>query len=374
MIDLTRLLPGPFATMLLGDMGAEVIKVEDPRGGDYARYYPPMVGGSSAFFQSVNRNKRFVTLNLKEERGRVLLERLLEGADVLMESFRPGVMERLGLGPETLRDRYPGLVIASITGYGQDGPRREEAGHDLNYLAVSGVLGLNGPAGQGPSVPGFQLADLAGGALFAALGVMSALYRRGVTGEGAHLDISMTEGALSFLLPTVARHEAGESEERGRGFLTGGLPCYRVYRTADDRSLAVGALEPKFWDPFVEAIGLGELKGRGVVSGAEADEVAERLQGVVAEKTLEEWRGVLSSLDVCVEPVLSLDEVLEEEVHRAREVFFELNGVKQVRTPVTPRGGEHRAAGGQGADNAAVYGEVGVAEEELAELRAAGVI
>jgi alpha-methylacyl-CoA racemase len=373
-IDLTRLLPGPFATMLLGDLGADVIKVEDPGVGDYARYYPPMVGSQSAFFQSVNRNKRFVTLNLKTEAGQGLLHELLASADVLMESFRPGVISRLGFDPQELGERYPGLIIASISGYGQTGPRSQDAGHDLNYLALSGVLGLNGPARSGPSVPGFQLADLAGGALYAALGVTSALVRRGRTGEGAHLDISMTEGALSFMIPTVARHGAGEVEVRGEGFLTGGLPCYRVYRTADDRYLAVGALEPKFWDVFVEAIGLGELKGKGLVTGEEEGGVARTLQRVLMEKPMAHWEALLSELDVCVEPVRTLEETLADELHRARKVFFELQGVRQVCTPLTPRDADHRPAGEPGRDNVEVFGELGIDADRIEALRASGVV
>lgn len=354
-VDLTRLLPGPFATMLLGDMGADVIKVEDPMGGDYARYYPPMVGDSSAFFQSVNRNKRFVTVDLKAEEGREKLARLLESADVLIESFRPGVLERLGFALSDLRENYPELIVCSISGYGQTGPKRDAAGHDANYLALSGVLGLNGRRNEPPNLPGFQLADIAGGALYAALGITSALYRRTRTGQGAHLDISMTEGALSFMIPTIARHGAGEREERGDGMLTGGLPAYRVYETSDGRHLAVGALEPKFWDPFVEAIGAPHLKGRGLLSGEEGQKVVDELQEIIGGSSFEEWSSKLEGLDVCVEPILDLDEVLESELHRARQVFFELQGVRQVRSPVTPVDKKHRPAAQPGAHNDEVW-------------------
>lgn len=355
-IDLTRLLPGPFATMLLADMGAEVIKVEDPGPGDYARYFPPIVGSSSAFFQSLNRNKRSVTLDLKDKRDQARLKTLLAGADVLIESFRPGVMARLGLDPKKLRQEFPRLVICSITGYGQTGPLKERAGHDANFLAYAGILAMNGPADAGPTLPGFQLADIAGGALYGALGITSALLRRYRTEQGAHLDISMTEGALSFMIPTIARQRAGEVEERGQGMLTGGLPGYRIYQTADGRYLAVAALEPKFWDPFVEAIGAPDLKGKGVLTGEAGQEVARQLARIIGGRTFQNWSELLKNLDVCVEPIWSLDEILESELHRARQIFFELNGVTHLRTPLTPVDMKHEPAPEKGAHNDEIFG------------------
>ncbi len=373
-VDLSRLLPGPFATLLLADMGAQVIKVEDPMRGDYARYYPPMVGTSSAFFQSLNRNKYGVTLNLKTPRGQQLLRRLLEDADVLIESFRPGVLSRLGFEIDELRHDFPELVICSITGYGQTGPKRDHAGHDANYLALAGVLDRNGRRDKPPHLPGFQLADIAGGSLYAALGITSALYRREQSGQGTHLDISMTEGALSFLIPAIARHAAGDEDERGAAMLSGGLPSYRVYPTSDDRHLAVGALEPKFWDPFVTAIGAEELQGRGLTRGEEGQKIARQLGKIIQSKPLGHWEDVLQDLDVCVEPVRHLDEVLDSELHTAREVFFEMQGLTHVSTPLTPRDGEHRPPPDHGQDNEEIYGDLGFDEKELAVLRADGVI
>lgn len=373
-VDLTRLLPGPFATLLFADMGADVIKVEDPMRGDYARYYPPMVGSASAFFHSLNRNKRGVTLNLKDDRGVDLLRRLVDGADVLVESFRPGVMERFGLGPEKLREEWPGLVVCSITGYGRTGPKSEDAGHDANYMALSGLLDRNGRRGQPPHVPGFQLADIAGGALYAALGIASALYRRERTGDGAHLDISMTEGAVSFLTPAVARASVGDVDERGGGMLGGGLPGYRVYSTADDRYLAVAALEPKFWDGFVDAIGAEELRGRAMTRGEEGEKLAEQIADILGRKTRDEWMEQLADVDVCVEPVESIEEVMESELHRAREVFFELQGISQTTTPLTPRDRDHSAAPEHGEHTREVFAEAGVSEEDLASLRGDDVI
>lgn len=372
-VDLSRLLPGPFATLLFADMGADVIKVEDPMRGDYARYYPPMVGSSSAFFQSLNRNKRAVTLNLKAEQGREVFERLVGSADVVVESFRPGVLERLGVGPDWLRQRFPELIVCSISGYGQTGPKRDEAGHDANYLALSGLLDRNGRRGQPPHVPGFQLADIGGGALYAALGVTSALYRREHTGEGVHLDISMTEGALSFLAPAVARHSGGDSDRRGEGMLSGGLPSYRVYETADGRHLAVAALEPKFWDPFVEAIGVQQLCGMSMQGGEPGREAAREIARILESEPLEHWLEVLEGLDVCVEPVLQLDEVLEQQLFDAREVFFQLNGLDHVRTPLSS-GETATEAPEQGEHNEEVYQQLGIGETRRAELSNQGII
>ncbi len=373
-VDLTRLLPGPFATLLLADMGADVIKIEDPIRGDYARYYPPMVGASSAFFHSLNRNKRGVTLDLKADEGTKLFEELLETADVMIESFRPGVLQRLGIGFDRLRRAFPELVICSISGYGQTGPKKDAAGHDANFMALSGLLDQNGRRGEAPHLPGFQLADIAGGSLYAALGITSALYRRHHSGEGTHLDISMTEGALSFMLPAIGRHSVGDTIVRGEGMLSGGIPGYRVYPTADGRYLAVAALEPKFWDPFVEAIGADELKGRSITRGEEGQKIVRRLADILAQQPLSHWQELLQELDVCVEPVLELDEVLESEVHRARKVFFEMQGMTHVCTPVTPREAEHAPAPEQGADNDAVYAELGIDEDQRARLQENGVI
>ena len=246
------LVPGPFCTLLLADMAADVIKVEDTRGGDYARYYPPMVGDFGAFFASVNRNKRSITLNLKSAEGVEIARKLAAESDVVIESFRPGVMANLGVGYDDLKAVNPSLVYCSISGYGQTGPFAKRAGHDLNYMAHAGLLDQNGATS--PNVPGFQLADIAGGALYAALGITSALFRRERTGVGAHLDISMTEGALSLAIPALATISAGGEAPRGQGMLTGGIAAYNVYETRDERYLAVGSLEPKFWAGFVQAI------------------------------------------------------------------------------------------------------------------------
>ncbi len=369
-LDLSRLLPGPFCSLLLADMGAEVIKIEDTRGGDYARIYPPVDDeGMGTFFASINRNKRSMTLDLKTEEGASFFRKMASQADVVLESFRPGVMDRLGVGYETLREANPGLIYCAITGYGQDGPLVEAAGHDNGYLALAGLLGLNGSAAEGPVIPGFQLADIGGGALYAALGITSALYRREKSGDGSFLDISMTEGALSFGLPMFAATSAGEPPQRGTSMLGGGIGAYNIYETSDGRHLAVGSLEPKFWMTFVSATGLEELVTDGHDVAPDGGEPRKKIAARIAEKSLDEWTEIFSSVDACVEPVLTLPEVLEHELHRARKVFFDLQGVKHARTPLTPRDRAHTRAPEQGADTREVVEEFG---GDFAELAAAG--
>src|SRR5215467_8724788 len=245
-LDLTRLLPGAFCTMLMADMGADVVKVEEPRSGDYMRWYPPLRDGRSVLFNALNRNKRSLSLDLKQRAGRDLFLALVERADVVVEGNRPGVMDRLGLGWPALRAHNPSLVMASITGYGQDGPWSGRAGHDLNYMAVAGALSLNGRRGEPPHPLAVQVADIGGGGQAAATAILGALLAIARGGAGRHLDVSMTDGALSWLaVPLAQAHEQGPIA-RGGHRLTGRYACYGVYECADGRYLSVGALEPKF--------------------------------------------------------------------------------------------------------------------------------
>ncbi len=362
-LDLTRLLPGPMCTMFFADMGADVVKIEDTNGGDYARYYPPMAGEHSAFFASLNRNKRSLKLNLKAEGGPEVLKRLVADADVLIESFRPGVMDRLGVGWDVLREVNPRLVYCAISGYGQTGPMRDTAGHDLGYMARTGLLDLMGRKDGRLIVPPLQVADIAGGSLWAAVGVLAALFGRERTGEGAFVDISMTEGVMPFAIPSVAALAAGEPPARGDEMLTGGLPCYDVYETRDGRHLAVAPLEPKFWTAFTQTIGKPELATDLLDTSGETKRV---IAEVLAEKTLAEWTSIFEGVDACCEPVLTLAEALEDQQHRAREMFFQLSGLTHVRTPVTPSSREHRPAPGYGEHTAEILAEAGFDEDEIA--------
>src|SRR5512139_2316876 len=232
-LDLSRLLPGPFLTMILADMGADVVKIEDPRVGDYLRAFPPAKGGVSGRFLAVNRGKRSLALDLKAPAARDAFLKMVEQADVVVDSFRPGVMDKLGIGYETLAARNPKIVVCSISGYGQTGPYVHRAGHDLDYIGLAGVLAMTGPAGGAPQMPGVQIADLAGGALWSATAILGALVGRERSGKGAHLDISMTEGALALLAAELGNLDCGARPTRGTETLNGGMACYGVYATSD---------------------------------------------------------------------------------------------------------------------------------------------
>ncbi len=354
-LDLSRLLPGPFLTMVLADMGADVIKVEDPRVGDYLRALPPAKAGIGGRFLAINRGKRSLALDLKAAVQRDVFLRMVKQADVVVESFRPGVLDKLGIGYAELAAANPKIILCSISGYGQTGPYAQRAGHDLDYIALAGVLAMGGARGGEPMLPGVQVADLAGGALWGATAILAALVGRQRTGKGAHLDISMTEGALALLAAELGNQLCGARPTRGSEQLNGGLACYAVYRTKDDRYLAVGALEPKFWIALNQAIGrtpnVAELIGNPTQQAATRAE----LTAIFATKTAAEWQATLGQHDCCVELMLELDELADHPLHRDREVFFTIDGgdkvgpVQQVRTPVgtpanplpPPRLGQH---------------------------------
>jgi alpha-methylacyl-CoA racemase len=374
-LDLTRLLPGAWCTLLIADMGAEVIKIEEPGTGDYMRWTPPLVQGQSALFNAINRNKRSITLNLKSEGGRDLLLRLVEGADVLVEGNRPGVMTRLGLGWETLHARNPRLVVCSITGYGQDGPFASRAGHDLNYMATAGALWLNGEA-NGPPVPlPVQVADIGGGGLQPAVAILGALLGVQRGGEGRWIDASMTDGAVSWMALALAARGGGEDVERGNQRLSGRYACYRVYRCRDGRFYSVGALEPKFWLALCNAVGRPDLIALQFAEGAEGMECHAAMEGVFAARTQSEWQRELAPLDACCEPVLDIDEMPSHPQVAARKLIGRYpTGVEvapavrlreEWRRHEAPRLGEHTAE---------VLATVGVDAKRYTELQEEGVI
>jgi alpha-methylacyl-CoA racemase len=327
-LDLTRLLPGGFCSMLLADFGADVIKVEDTGLGDYVRWAPPFYDGveasaGSALFLSLNRGKRSIRIDLKSAQGKDVLLRLVRDADVLLESFRPGVLERLGVGYERLKSENAGLVYCAITGYGQDGPGRDRSGHDLNYLGLNGILGLSGEA-DGPPVPSSaQIADLGGGALMAVVGVLIALRERDRSGQGQLVDCSMFDGSLSFLAMLAAEMLAGGLvPRRGELRLAGGIVCYRPYRCADGY-VTLGALEPKFWAAFCRGVGREDLAERAF--DPPGSETHRALEAIFATRTREQWRAFAAEHDCCLEPVLGLDEALDGELVAAREMVVSLD-------------------------------------------------
>ena len=381
-LDLSRLLPGPFATLVLADLGADVVKVEDPAGGDPLRARPasevPSLADAAAF-QALNRNKRSLSLDLKSPAGRDVFLRLTDRFDVVVESFRPGALSRLGLGWEVLHLRNPRLVLCSITGHGQTGPRAGLAGHDLDYLALAGVLALCGP-GEAPLPPAVQVADLAGGAWPAVAGILAALVGRTAGGEGVHLDVSMTEGALALLSPHLATAAArGRPLKRGEEPLSGGSACYAVYRTRDGRFVALAALEQKFFAGFCAAVGRPDLAPRQWER--EGAGPREELAGIFAARTFLEWSTFALEHDVCLAPVLEGDEVRQDPQLAARGAFLEVGAgvgakVAGVASPVRIEGAAppRRPAPALGEGGEAVLEEAGFGPEEIAALRAAGVL
>ncbi len=377
-VDLSRLLPGPYASLALADLGADVVKVEAPKGGDYLRWLPPVRQGQSAYFSALNTGKRSLAVDLKRPQGVAVVRRLAARADVLIESFRPGVMDRLGLGYETLASDNPRLVYCAITGYGQRGPYRERSGHDLNYEALSGILGLSGPAGAPPTVPPVQVADLAGGALWGLAGILAALFARGRTGRGRFLDISMTDGALSTLQMALAAHLSADAPPpvRGGELLTGGQACYGVYETADGGHMALAAIEPKFWAAFCDAVERPDLLPRHTGNPRQVAETRALLAALFKTRTRAEWERVFEPVDACCEPVLRPDELASHPLHWARANFMaDAAGMPRLRTPLRPReAAPPEPSPGLGEHTAEILRELGYDAEDAEELRRAGVV
>lgn len=306
-LDLTRLLPGAAATMQLANFGAEVIKVEEPERGDYGRWMPPFLAGDGVVFHMVNRGKKSVALDLKTAEGQAALLRLATTADVLVESFRPGTMQRFGLSYETLRAINPRLIYLSITGFGQEGPWSALAAHDINCMALGGALDLTRDGEGPPNIPGIQIADLAGGAMQAVTGVLLALAAREKTGRGQAVDVSMVDGVASMLPVALGLHAAtGEMRVKP---LTGHYACYRAYETSDGRWLAVGALEPKFWQALCRVLGCEHLIAGQFAEGPRREVIIAELACIFRTRPAGEWFELLRPADACVTPVRNVAEV-----------------------------------------------------------------
>lgn len=382
-LDLTRLLPGAFATQILADMGADVVKIEQPGTGDYNRGFAPIAKEESGSFLLLNRNKRSVTLNLKAEEGKDVLRALVGEADILIEGFRPGVMDRLGLSYESLRAINPGLIYCAISGYGQTGPWKLRPGHDLNYLAEAGALQLFGKAGEGPIVPGMSIADVGGGSLMATTGILAALWSRARTGHGQFVDISMHDGAISWLALHGAETLFANIEPKGgeRPFL-GQAACYNVYECADGGYVALGIIEEHFWERFCHAFGVPELAGRQWPEGDEADAQKAALQARFRTKARDEWVAELGPVDIPFGPVLGIGEALASEHAKAREMLLDVDHpvegrvpqlgfpIKLSRTPAAIR----RAPPLLGEHTREVLAALGYDEGKIDALRRAGAI
>lgn len=323
-LDLTRLLPGPLCTMYMGDYGAEVVKIEDTAAGDPTRAVGDMIDGSGSFFWHLNRNKKSLSLNLKTGEGQEILRRLALRSDILVEGFRPGVMERLGLDYGSLSSLNPGLIYVSITGYGQEGSYRERAGHDLNYTALTGLLDLSAAAGGAPVMPAVQIADIAAGSMTALAGLFMALYARGQGGKGRHVDVSMTRGLLPWLVYAAAAPAVeGNLPRRGGGHITGALACYNLYQTADGKYMSLGALEPSFWQNFCLAVERPDWMEQQYDFSAQ-EQLWEKLQELFLEKPQEEWVKLFARHDACCEPVLGLEEAAAHPLAREQNFWIEV--------------------------------------------------
>lgn len=383
-LDLTRLLPGPFATMILGDYGARVIKIESPGEGDYLRWMPPMIREDmSAYYSQLNRNKEHLALDLKQEKGREIFFRLLEKADVLIEGFRPGVTRRWAIDYPSLESSFPQLIYCSLTGYGQEGPYSQKGGHDLNYTALSGVLDLMGPEGGPPSLSGIQIADIGGGALYSIIAIAFALLARNQNGKGQFLDIAMMDGTFSFLPLYLANYFAtSQIPRRGSELLCGALGNYNVYEAGDGKYLSLGALEPKFWMAFCQKLGDPELMAINFTTLEGAAEIKERLSKIFLQKSRDQWMAFFEGEDVCLEPVLNLEEALSHPQTQHRKLVDEvdiegLGLFPQLSPPMKFSSTPGRISSppkGLGADTEKILKDLGLSSGELEILRKEKVI
>ncbi len=361
--------------MLLADLGAEVIKIESPGIGDYMRLVPPFVDDSrtgeqvGAAYLMVNRNKKSVALNFRNKRGKQVFLQLVRDADVIIESFRPGAAERWGIGYAAIRALNPRIVYCSLSGYGQSGPYKDRAGHDLNYIALAGLLAVNGVVGGPPIPPGVQVADLSGGML-AAISILAALVGRAKTGTGQYLDVSLFDGALSWAGTMIGgTYAAGRKTERGKMQLNGGMACYNVYETRDGKYITLGAIEPHFWAAFCKAVGRDDLNPR-----AQEFEAVPEVAAIFKTRMFDEWLELFKTVDACIEPVRDFSEMLNDPQVKHRGLVTQIGGIPQVGSVFVfaespnlppPQLGEHTRE---------VLARIGMSETEIGELEEAEVI
>lgn len=392
-LDLTRLLPGGYCTLVLADMGAEVIKVEDPRGGDPLRAVPPQIGGTSVYFHALNRNKRSVTLDLRQQGATAVLDRLVDTADVLIESFRPLAARRLGVSASDLLARHPRLVHCSLTGFGQNGPYAERAAHDLNFMALSGLFEVDScgddraerPQGrQVRGVPKLLVTDV-GGAWAAATAIAAALFKRERTGHGSAIDISIHDVAVSWLtFPAAAQFIAGAPDPRFA--ITDGQACYNIYTTADGREVALAAIEQKFWETFLERAGRPDLVPLQFLPSAQ-DRLRQEIAGIIGARTLDEWLRVFGDVDVCLTPINNIADVVADPHVAARATIGHRGNARYIRSPIvfsapggagliSPRDSRPPVTDvpALGADTDDVLGAAGIDEQMRQALRSKAVI
>ncbi|MCP3955757.1 MAG: CoA transferase [Desulfobacterales bacterium] len=371
-LDLSRLLPGPFCSMILADHGARVIAIEDKK--QYAK--------DGLFLPNVCRNKEHMTLDLKSDAGREIFTRLVKDADVILEGFRPGVVKRLGVDYDTVRKINPAIVYCSVTGYGQTGPFSERAGHDVNYLGYAGILGVLGEVDRPPAIPGVQIADIAGGGMNAAIGILLALFSREKTGKGQHIDVSMTDSMVSLLpVALIWQQFTGQFPDRGNAMLSHRYACYNTYETADGRFMAVGAVESQFWKTLCEHLGFARYVNRQY-DEEKKEEIVAAFRQAFRQKTMAQWETEFSRMDVCVSGINTIEEVLTDPLFKDREMVLELPGAAgqpektlgvAVKLSETP-GSVRNASISFGANTETILKEYGYTPDQIRQFTETDVI
>lgn len=383
-LDLSRYLPGPFCTQILADFGAEVIKVEDPRGGDLGRTLTPCIEGESARFPTVNRNKKSITLDLKQEGGKEIFRRLVAKADVVVDQFRPGVMKKMGLDYDALKKVNKGIIYCAITGYGWTGPMKDAAGHDLNYLNLAGVTGMTGVYKGRPAMSGVQIADIAGGTLYSVIAILLALASREKTGEGQLCDVAMLDCSISLLAYTLGEWAGwGRLPELGNDVLTGGYACYNVYECKDGKHVSLGAVEDKFWAEFCERLDRAEyIKPQW--NPALQEDIQADIRAIMMTKTRDEWVDFFAQNDICFTPVLTMEEMCNHPQVIAREMILRLPNFKGTGRDIPLTGVPIKMSGTPGEavltfpklgeHTDITLAQAGYSQDEIDVLRKSGII
>jgi crotonobetainyl-CoA:carnitine CoA-transferase CaiB-like acyl-CoA transferase len=381
-LDLSSRMPGPVCAQILADLGAEVIKVESPRAPDFFRRFEPLVDGTGRLFHVCNRNKKGMALELRHPLGRDIFLRLIKNTDVVVEAFRPGTMERMGIGYAVLQEANPGLIHCSLTAFGQTGPYRMRPAHDLNLLALSGVLDLLGNKDGPPIVPPVQISGL-GGAFLGVVGILAALLSRGKTGRGQSIDVSLLDGVSAFAALEMSRYMAGHHvPKRGLTEGGGGYACFNVYRTADGRYLSLGCLEPQFWETFCRIIGREAFIAEQWSAPPRQDELIAEVRSILLSRSLDEWLALLDPETICVAPVNTFEEALQDPHIREQQTWFEGElprggKVPQAALPIRfggDRPGWRSYPPGHGEHTREILRELGLADAEIEDLRALDVI
>ncbi|MDG1079198.1 MAG: CaiB/BaiF CoA-transferase family protein [Porticoccaceae bacterium] len=382
-LDFTTLVPGPFATMMLADMGAEVLRIESPTRPDLLRNMPPFADGQSTAHGTLNRNKRSIALDLKNPEAVAIAKRLVEDYDIVIEQFRPGVMQRLGLGYEQLHEINPKLIYCSVTGYGQTGPYRDRAGHDNNYLSISGLNGYSGRGSDRTPIMGMPVADIAGGSLHAVIGILAAVNQRHISGEGQQIDISMTDAMFSLNALFGSTYlSAGVEPTSGSMSLNGGS-FYDYYQTSDNRYLSIGSLEPQFFQVLCQTLGDDELLTLANQQDSETQKALRtKLDTIIATKTLAQWREIFKDREACVEPVLTFAEACEYQDSAQREMIVDVktpNGGSQRQVgsalKLSKSAPEYGVSGGAiGQHSSEILADLGFDKDAIATLRSSGAV